>query len=168
MLKNKFAIITGSNRGIGLSILKKFSENNANIIACSRVKSDKFEKEITNISSKYNNKIIPVYFDLLKESEINRGVEQIKKITSTIDVLVKNNLVRKLDLGDGRARYENADQDHHDHLIDVKSGKVIEFQNPEIERLQTMVATELGYKLVGHRLELYAVPLSTGSEEEDL
>lgn len=86
----------------------------------------------------------------------------------TLRLLEEVDILERHDFGDGRARYENADQDHHDHLIDVKSGKVIEFQNPEIERLQTMVANQLGYKLVGHRLELYAVPLSTGSEEEDL
>ena len=60
---------------------------------------------------------------------------------------------------DGRARYEEAPEDHHDHLIDMKSGEVIEFMNEEIERLQEEVAKKLGYRLVGHRLELYGVPL---------
>lgn len=60
---------------------------------------------------------------------------------------------------DGRARYEKASNKHHDHLIDLKSGKVIEFQSAEIERLQTLIARELGYDLVGHRLELYGVPI---------
>ena len=68
-------------------------------------------------------------------------------------------ILERHDFGDGRARYEKADQDHHDHLIDVKSGKVIEFQNAEIEKLQKKVAEELGYKLVDHRLELYAIPI---------
>jgi Fur family ferric uptake transcriptional regulator len=59
---------------------------------------------------------------------------------------------------DGRARYEEAPENHHDHLIDIQSGQVIEFSNEEIEKLQHRVAEQLGYKLVGHRLELYAVP----------
>jgi Fur family ferric uptake transcriptional regulator len=68
-------------------------------------------------------------------------------------------ILERHDFGDGRARYEKADQDHHDHLIDVKSGKVIEFQNRDIERLQETIAKELGYDLVGHRLELYATKI---------
>ena len=65
--------------------------------------------------------------------------------------------------GDGRARYEEAPENHHDHLIDIQSGQVIEFANEEIEKLQHRVAEQLGYKLIGHRLELYAVPLAARS-----
>jgi Fur family transcriptional regulator, ferric uptake regulator len=61
---------------------------------------------------------------------------------------------------DGRARYETAQNRHHDHLIDLESGRVVEFRSEEIERLQAEIADRLGYKLVGHRLELYAVPAS--------
>lgn len=61
-----------------------------------------------------------------------------------------------------RARYETAPDDHHDHLIDLKSGRVIEFHDPEIEALQEAVARRLGYRLVDHKLELYAVPLKAG------
>ena len=61
---------------------------------------------------------------------------------------------------DGRARYEMATKKHHDHLIDLDSGQVVEFRSPEIERLQAEIARRFGYRLVGHRLELYAVPLS--------
>ena len=60
---------------------------------------------------------------------------------------------------DGRARYEDADRDHHDHLIDLNSGEVIEFCDPEIEELQEKIAKKLGYQLKGHKLELYGVPL---------
>ena len=67
-------------------------------------------------------------------------------------------IVARHDFGDGRARYEEASSTHHDHLIDIKSGQVIEFRNEEIERLQSEVAKAHGYKLVDHRLELYAVP----------
>ena len=69
-------------------------------------------------------------------------------------------IIERHDFGDGRSRYEEASESHHDHLIDMQTGKVIEFQNLEIEVLQREVARTFGYKLVGHRLELYAVPLS--------
>lgn len=68
-------------------------------------------------------------------------------------------ILEKLEFGDGRARYEDADRDHHDHLIDVNSGEVIEFVDPEIEALQEKIAARLGYRLIGHRLELLGVPL---------
>lgn len=71
-------------------------------------------------------------------------------------------VVERHDFQDGRSRYEEASEDHHDHLIDVKSGEVIEFVNEEIERLQKKIAEEHGYKLVAHRLELYGVPLKKG------
>ena len=63
------------------------------------------------------------------------------------------------DFGDGRARYEAAPEAHHDHLIDVETGKVVEFVDPEIEALQKQIAAKLGYRLVDHRLELYGVRL---------
>ncbi len=68
-------------------------------------------------------------------------------------------ILDKLEFGDGRARYEDAERAHHDHLIDVTSGKVIEFVDPEIEALQVKIAARLGYRLTGHRLELFAVPV---------
>ena len=64
----------------------------------------------------------------------------------------------------GRARYEASPSEHHDHLIDVRSGRVIEFQSPEIERLQADIAREHGYRIVDHRLEIYVVPLTGGDE----
>ncbi|WP_018632280.1 Fur family transcriptional regulator [Neomegalonema perideroedes] len=67
--------------------------------------------------------------------------------------------IEKLAFQDGRARYENAERAHHDHLIDLNDGRVIEFLEPEIERLQARIARKLGYRLIGHRLELYGVPL---------
>ncbi|MEE8172108.1 MAG: transcriptional repressor [Alphaproteobacteria bacterium] len=85
----------------------------------------------------------------------------------TLRLFEEVDILERHDFGDGRARYEKADQDHHDHLIDVKSGKVIEFQNRRIEQLQSAVAKRLGYKLVGHRLELYAVPLADESPNQD-
>ena len=78
----------------------------------------------------------------------------------TIRLFEDCNVLERLNFGDGRVRYEEASREHHDHLIDVKSGKIIEFQNTEIERLQREVAREFGYELVDHRLELYGIPLS--------
>ena len=66
------------------------------------------------------------------------------------------------EFGDGRARYEPAGHGHHDHLINMKTGEVIEFSNEQIERLQESVARELGFRLVGHRLELFGMPLKNG------
>ncbi len=68
-------------------------------------------------------------------------------------------ILERHDFRDGRSRYEEAPETHHDHLIDMKTGKVVEFVDPEIERLQQEIARRLGYKLVDHRLELYGVPL---------
>ena len=73
-------------------------------------------------------------------------------------------IIESHDFGDGRARYEEVPDEHHDHLIDVKSGRVIEFQNEEIERLQEEIAAKLGYRLVDHRLELYGVPIDQKEE----
>lgn len=83
----------------------------------------------------------------------------IATVYRTVKLFEEAGIIERHDFGDGRARYEEAGDDHHDHLIDLKSGEVIEFSNPEIEKLQEEVARKLGYKLVDHRLELYAVPL---------
>ena len=66
-------------------------------------------------------------------------------------------IIQRLAFGDRRARYERASRKHHDHLVDVETGKVVEFTSPEIERLQTEIVSRLGYTLIGHRLELYGV-----------
>jgi len=84
----------------------------------------------------------------------------IATVYRTVRLFEEANIIERHEFGDGRARYEEVTDDHHDHLIDVKSGQVIEFQNAEIEKLQEQVATENGMKLVGHRLELYCVPVS--------
>ncbi len=77
----------------------------------------------------------------------------------TVKIFEEAGLLEKLEFGDGRARYEDAERDHHDHLIDVNSGEVIEFVDPEIEALQERIAARLGYRLIGHRLELLGIPL---------
>lgn len=77
----------------------------------------------------------------------------------TLRLFEEANILERHDFGDGRARYEEVTDEHHDHLIDVHTGEVIEFTNEAIEALQAKVAEELGYRLVDHRLELYGVKI---------
>jgi Fur family ferric uptake transcriptional regulator len=82
----------------------------------------------------------------------------IATVYRTVKLFEDAGILERHDFRDGRARYEEAPDAHHDHLIDVQSGRVIEFRNEEIENLQRRVAEELGFELVDHRLELYGVP----------
>jgi Fur family ferric uptake transcriptional regulator len=82
----------------------------------------------------------------------------IATVYRTLRLFEELEVVTKHDFGDQRARYELADSEHHDHIIDLKSGKVIEFENEEIERLQEKIVNDLGYELVDHKLELYVLP----------
>ncbi len=84
----------------------------------------------------------------------------ISTVYRTMRLFEDAGIIERHDFRDGRARYETSPDIHHDHLINLRTGEIIEFQSEEIERLQTEVARKLGYKLVDHRLELYAVPLS--------
>ncbi|WP_323782291.1 Fur family transcriptional regulator [Thalassovita sp.] len=84
----------------------------------------------------------------------------IATVYRTVKLFEEAGILDKLEFGDGRARYEDAERDHHDHLIDMHSGEVIEFVDPEIEKLQEKIAQKLGYRLKGHRLELYGVPIN--------
>lgn len=108
---------------------------------------------------------------VLSESADHPDVEQVYRRATALDphisiatvyrtvrLFEEANILAKHDFGDGRSRYEEMPSAHHDHLIDLQSGRVVEFHNEEIERLQRLIAHELGYELVGHRLELYAVP----------
>jgi len=83
----------------------------------------------------------------------------ISTVYRTVKLFEDSGIISRHDFREGRARYEQAPDSHHDHLINLRSGEVIEFQSEEIERLQREVARKLGYKLVDHRLELYAVPI---------
>tara|TARA_B110000967_G_scaffold52468_1_gene53698 strand:+ start:3437 stop:4177 length:741 start_codon:yes stop_codon:yes gene_type:complete len=98
LLKNKTAVITGCNRGIGLSILKVFSKNGANIIACIREPNNNFKKIVKDLSKVNKNKIDIVCFNLEKEEEIEKGFLQIKKIYSSIDILVNNAGINQMSL----------------------------------------------------------------------
>lgn len=88
----------------------------------------------------------------------------IATVYRTMRLFEEAGVVERHEFQDGRARYEEATEDHHDHLIDLRSGAVIEFVNEEIERLQRRIAEEHGYKLVDHRLELYGVPLDKSED----
>lgn len=77
----------------------------------------------------------------------------------TVKLFEESGIIERHEFRDGRARFEEVPDEHHDHLIDVKSGDVVEFHSEEIEKLQVEIAERLGYKLVDHRLELYGVPL---------
>lgn len=90
----------------------------------------------------------------------------IATVYRTMRLFEEAGIVERHEFGDGRARYEETAGKHHDHLIDIRSGRVIEFRNDEIERLQQEIARSHGYRLVSHRLELFAVPLDTDGEIE--
>src|SRR5262245_3116412 len=107
---------------------------------------------------------------VLSDSTDHPDVEQVHRRATAIDPRIsiatvyrtvrlfeEANILERHDFGDGRARYEEISETHHDHLIDIKTGEVIEFQNEEIEALQRKVAEQLGYKLVGHKLELLGI-----------
>jgi Fur family ferric uptake transcriptional regulator len=91
----------------------------------------------------------------------------IATVYRTVRLFEEANIIERHDFGDGRSRYEEATDEHHDHLIDIQSGEVVEFQNQEIEALQEEIAKKHGMKLVGHRLELYGVPLDPSGDNKE-
>ena len=99
-----------------------------------------------------------------RSSQVDNNIS-IATVYRTVRLFEEEGLLHRHDFGDGRARYEEASSEHHDHLIDVKSGKVIEFHDEEIENLQHKIASKLGYKLVGHRMELYGAPYNYNSDD---
>ena len=109
---------------------------------------------------------------VLSEADDHPDVEQVYRratkldprisiatVYRTVKLFEEANILTRHDFGDGRARYEEAPAEHHDHLIDMNSGQVIEFVDEEIERLQEAIAKRLGYRLIDHRLELYGVKI---------
>lgn len=100
-----------------------------------------------------------------RATSIDPGIS-IATVYRTVRLFEEADILKRHDFGEGRARYEEMSESHHDHLIDVQSGRVVEFQNEEIEALQRKVAEALGYRLVGHKLELYAVPLDAAKHGE--
>lgn len=91
-------------------------------------------------------------------AEIDKNIS-ISTVYRTVRLFEDSGIIERHDFRDGRARYEQIPEAHHDHLINLRNGQVIEFQSEEIEKLQAEVARKLGFRLVDHRLELYAVPL---------
>ena len=89
-----------------------------------------------------------------RAARIDPGIA-LATVYRTVKLFEESGILDRLECGDGRARYEDADRDHHDHLIDMGTGEVIEFVDPEIEALQERIAARLGYRLIGHKLELY-------------
>ena len=94
-----------------------------------------------------------------RASALDAGIS-IATVYRTVKLFEEAGILERVEFGDGRARYEDAERNHHDHLIDLNSGKVIEFLDPEIEALQEKIAQRLGYRLKGHKLELYGVPIA--------
>jgi len=94
-----------------------------------------------------------------RASQIDPGIS-IATVYRTVRLFEEAGILDRHDFGDGRARYEAAPEAHHDHLIDVETGKVVEFVDPELEALQREIAERLGYRLVDHRMELYGVRLT--------
>ena len=120
-----------------------------------------------------------VIVQVLSEADDHPDVEEVHRRASLINSKISlatvyrtlrlfqdKNIIDRHDFGDGRSRFEVETSSHHDHLIDNSSGKVIEFHSDEIEALQRKVAKKMGYRLVGHKLELYGVPLSESEERK--
>ena len=110
---------------------------------------------------------------VLSDASDHPDVEQVYQRSSTIDPRIsiatvyrtvrlfeEAEILKRHDFGDGRSRYEEITDEHHDHLIDIQTGRVIEFQNTEIEALQEKMAAQFGFQLLGHKLELYGVALN--------
>ena len=93
-----------------------------------------------------------------RASELDSRIS-IATVYRTVRLFEEANILARHDFRDGRSRYEEMPSDHHDHLIDLQSGRVVEFRNEQIEKLQDEIAKELGFRLVDHRMELYGVPL---------
>jgi len=91
-------------------------------------------------------------------AEVDKNIS-ISTVYRTVKLFEDAGIIERHDFREGRARYEQIPESHHDHLINLRTGEVVEFQSEDIERLQAEVARRLGYRLVDHRLELYAVPL---------
>ena len=104
------------------------------------------------------------------EQVYRRAVEidpriSIATVYRTVRLFEEANVIERLDFGDGRSRFEENREEHHHHLIDLQSGEVIEFVNEELERLKERIARDLGYELIGHRLELYGIPTNRPAKQ---
>jgi len=100
-----------------------------------------------------------------RAAAIDPGIS-IATVYRTVRLFEEAGILDRHDFGDGRARYEAAPEAHHDHMIDVETGKVIEFVDPELEALQRQIADKLGFRLVDHRMELYGVKLERDGRQD--
>lgn len=139
-----------------MSLEKRCSEKGLRMTGQRRVIAQVLEKadDHPDVEELYNRAS-------LRDSNIS-----IATVYRTVKLLEETGIIERHEFRDGRARYEIVPDNHHDHLIDLKTGNVIEFESAEIEALQEKIARELGYKLVDHRLELYGIPLDKKSKEE--
>ncbi|WND04152.1 Fur family transcriptional regulator [Temperatibacter marinus] len=96
-----------------------------------------------------------------RANEVDSGIS-IATVYRTVRLFEEASILERHDFRDGRSRYEPVSDEHHDHLINLESGEVLEFHNDEIEKLQEEIARKLGFKLIDHRMELYGVPLKSG------
>jgi Fur family ferric uptake transcriptional regulator len=96
-----------------------------------------------------------------RASAVDRGIS-IATVYRTVRLFEEAGILERHDFRDGRSRYEPTPDEHHDHLIDIETGNVIEFHDADLEKLQNAIAERLGFRLVDHRLELYGVPLKDG------
>jgi len=116
---------------------------------------------------------------VLSEAEDHPDVEEVYRratvmdprisiatVYRTVRLFEENDILERHDFRDGRARYEAVSEIHHDHLIDLKTGRVVEFHSDKIEKLQREIAEALGYRLTGHRLELYGVPFNADTASD--
>ena len=136
------------------------------------------QERLERLSAAKGLKLTPqrqVVARVLSEAADHPDVEEVYRRAAAIDTRIslatvyrtvrlfeEEGILERHDFGDGKARYEEAAREHHDHLIDLESGEVIEFQDDEIEAIQRRIAGRLGYRLTGHRLELFGLPLKTG------
>ncbi|MCH2547015.1 MAG: transcriptional repressor [Alphaproteobacteria bacterium] len=100
-----------------------------------------------------------------RASSVDAGIS-IATVYRTVRLFEEAGIIAKHDFGDGRSRYEESSGEHHDHLINLRTGEVIEFTNEQIEKLQETIARELGFELVDHRLELFGIPLSEKNKQK--
>ena len=139
-------------------------------------KKEKYQKEFIEAlkkeSLKFTNQRLEIFNETVygkKHRECEEILDSLKRkninvsratVYRTLDILVKYNFIRKMDIGDGRIRYEGKiDRPHHDHMICVESGKIIEFVSDEIENLQEKIAEEHGYKIIKHIHQLFVKPI---------
>ena len=166
-MKKKNIFLAGHNGMAGSAVLRllKTKKKKYNILIKDKKQLDLTDqrKVIARVMSdskeKYGSKDHPDVDELHKRVSLVDDKISIATVYRTVKLFEEAGILEKHDFKGGKARYEQAPDEHHDHLIDINSGEIIEFVNNEIEELQKKVASKLGYKLVDHKLELYATKI---------